>query len=54
MVREKLTPAMEDYMREVYRLRERGQDITVHALSQALEVTPPSVTGMVKRVTIDC
>ena len=50
MVREKLTPAMEDYLREAYRLRERGEEITVQALSQALAVTPPSVTGMVKRL----
>ncbi len=47
---EKLTPAMEDYLREAYRLRERGEEITVQALAQALAVTPPSVTGMVKRL----
>lgn len=50
MAREKLTPAMEDYLREAYRLRERGEEVTVQALAQALCVTPPSVTGMVKRL----
>lgn len=50
MAHEKLTPAMEDYLRESYRLRERGDEVTVQALAQALSVTPPSVTGMVKRL----
>ena len=50
MVRDKPTPAMEDYLGEIYRLRERGEEITVQALAQALAVRPPSVTGMVKRL----
>jgi len=50
VLRENLTPAMEDYLREVYRLRERGEEVTVQALAHALDVTPPSVTGMVKRL----
>ncbi|MDB5078065.1 MAG: FeoA family protein [Chloroflexi bacterium] len=50
MIRKDLTPAMEDYLKGAYLLRERGEDITVLALAEALKVTPPSVTGMVKRL----
>lgn len=41
---------MEDYLKAAYLLYERGEEITVLALAQALSVTPPSVTGMVKRL----
>ncbi len=50
MNRADLTPAMEDYLKTAYLLRERGEAVTVLALSGALEVTAPSVTNMVKRL----
>lgn len=50
MRRSDLTPAMEDYLKAAYLLRERGEEITALALAQALAVRPPSVTGMVKRL----
>jgi DtxR family Mn-dependent transcriptional regulator len=48
--REALTPAMEDYLKGAYLLRERGEEITVLALAEAHNVTAPSVTGMIKRL----
>lgn len=50
MERGKITPAMEDYLKGVYLLRERGEMVTGLALAQLLGVKPPSVTGMVKRL----
>ena len=50
MRRSELTPAMEDYLKAAYLARERGDEITVQGLSHALEVTAPSVTGMVKKL----
>jgi DtxR family Mn-dependent transcriptional regulator len=50
MSREDLTPAMEDYLKGAYLLRERGEEITVLALAEAHNVSPPSVTGMIKRL----
>ena len=50
MNRSELTPAMEDYLKTAYLLRERGDEVTVLALSSALEVTAPSVTNMVKKL----
>jgi DtxR family Mn-dependent transcriptional regulator len=41
---------MEDYLKGAFLLRERGQEITVLALAEALDVSAPSVTGMVKRL----
>lgn len=45
-----LTAAMEDYLKAAYLLGERGEEITVLSLSQALGVTAPSVTAMIKRL----
>jgi DtxR family Mn-dependent transcriptional regulator len=41
---------MEDHLKAMYLIRERGEEITTLALAQALEHRPPSVTGMVKRL----
>ena len=41
---------MEDYLKAVYRLREKGGPATTQALSEELGVTGPSVTNMVKRL----
>lgn len=50
MERKALTAAMEDYLKAAYLLAERDEGITVLSLSQALGVTAPSVTAMVKRL----
>jgi DtxR family Mn-dependent transcriptional regulator len=41
---------MEDYLKVVFLLRERGEEIGVQSIAQALDVSAPSVTGMVKRL----
>src|SRR5260370_4659150 len=50
MSRDDLTPAMEDYLKAAYLLRDRGEEVTVLALSSALSVSAPSVTNMVKKL----
>lgn len=41
---------MEDYLKAVYRLLEKGDAATTQALAEELNVTGPSVTNMVKRL----
>jgi DtxR family Mn-dependent transcriptional regulator len=41
---------MEDYLKAVYRLRETGAQVTTQRLAEALGVTGPSVTNMIKRL----
>ena len=45
-----ITPAMEDYLKTIYRLAEDGQRVTTQAIAERLEVAAPSVTGMIKRL----
>ena len=45
-----ITPAMEDYLKTIYRLAESGQPATTQAIAERLNVAAPSVTGMVKRL----
>ena len=45
-----ITAAMEDYLKVIYGLDERGVRVTTQAIAERLEVAPPSVTGMLKRL----
>lgn len=45
-----LSPAMEDYLKSIFRLEERQQRVTTQALAERLDVAPASVTSMVKRL----
>jgi DtxR family Mn-dependent transcriptional regulator len=47
---EKLSPPSEDYLKTIYMLRERAGEATTTAIAAALEVTPASVTGMIKKL----
>ncbi len=47
---EKLSPPMEDYLKTIYLLRERAGAASTTAIATALEVTPASVTGMIKKL----
>jgi DtxR family transcriptional regulator, Mn-dependent transcriptional regulator len=47
---EKLSPPIEDYLKTVYLLREREGAATTTGIATALEVTPASVTGMIKKL----
>lgn len=47
---EKLSPPIEDYLKTVYLLRERAGAASTTGIAAALEVTPASVTGMIKKL----
>jgi DtxR family Mn-dependent transcriptional regulator len=46
-----LTDAMQDYVKEIYKLRLEGKRATTSAIAERLGVRPPSVTAMVKRLS---
>ena len=50
LAREPLTRSAEDYLKVIYRLSLEGPATTSH-IAQALDLAPPSVTGMVKRLS---
>jgi DtxR family Mn-dependent transcriptional regulator len=45
-----ITPAMEDYLKVIYRLLEDGKRATTQAIAERMNVAAPSVTGMIKRL----
>ncbi|HEY7149090.1 MAG TPA: metal-dependent transcriptional regulator [Gaiellaceae bacterium] len=45
-----LTDAMQDYLREIYKLRVEGRRATTKAIAERMGVRPPSVTAMIKRL----
>jgi DtxR family transcriptional regulator, Mn-dependent transcriptional regulator len=47
---EKLSPPIEDYLKTIYQLREREGAASTTGIAAALEVTPASVTGMIKKL----
>jgi DtxR family Mn-dependent transcriptional regulator len=47
---EKLSPPMEDYLKTIYLLRERAGAASTTAIAAVLEITPASVTGMIKKL----
>ena len=50
MIRD-LTDAMQDYLKEIHKLRLEGAKATTSAIAKRMGVRPPSVTAMVKRLT---
>jgi DtxR family Mn-dependent transcriptional regulator len=46
-----LTDAMQDYLKEIHKLRMEGGKATTSAIAGRMAVTPPSVTAMLKRLT---
>ncbi len=46
-----LTDAMQDYLKEIHKLRMEGRRATTSAIAERLGVRPPSVTAMLKRLT---
>ena len=46
-----LTDAMQDYVKEIYKLRLEGKGATTSAIAERMGVRPPSVTAMVKRLS---
>jgi DtxR family Mn-dependent transcriptional regulator len=47
---ETLTPAVQEYLESLYWLGEAGIDRTPTNLARAMQVSPPSVSGMVRRL----
>src|SRR5215204_4436956 len=45
-----LTDAIQDYLKEIYKLEAAGRRATTSALAERLEVSPPSVTSMLKKL----
>jgi len=45
-----LTDSMQDYLREIYKLRLEGSRATTSAIAERMGVRPPSVTAMLKRL----
>ena len=48
---ETLTPSVEDYLKAIYRLSPRGRAASTSEIAQRLELSPASVSGMVKRLS---
>jgi DtxR family Mn-dependent transcriptional regulator len=46
-----LTPSTEDYLKAIYRLGLEGAPAQTSAIAEALGIAPPSVSGMVKRLS---
>src|SRR5512135_182279 len=47
---DKLSPPIEDYLKTIYLLREREGAASTTGIAAVLEVTPASVTGMIKKL----
>jgi DtxR family Mn-dependent transcriptional regulator len=47
---EKFSPPIEDYLKTIYLLHERAGAASTTGIAAALEVTPASVTGMIKKL----
>src|ERR671910_3289782 len=45
-----LTDAIQDYLKEIYKLEAAGRRVTTSALAEVLEISPPSVTAMLKKL----
>jgi DtxR family Mn-dependent transcriptional regulator len=46
-----LTDAMQDYLKEIHKLRMEGRRATTSAIAERMGVRPPSVTAMLKRLS---
>jgi DtxR family Mn-dependent transcriptional regulator len=50
-VSETLTRSVEDYLKAIYQLSPEGRPASTSEIAQLLALSPPSVTGMVKRLS---
>ncbi|MGH7674567.1 MAG: metal-dependent transcriptional regulator, partial [Gemmatimonadales bacterium] len=46
-----LTRSVEDYLKAIYRLSSQGGFAATSDIAQLLDIAPPSVSGMVKRLS---
>jgi DtxR family Mn-dependent transcriptional regulator len=49
-MKEKITHAVEDYLKTIYDLSDTHERATTNQIAEVLEVAPASVTGMIKRL----
>ncbi len=47
-----LTEAIQDYLKEIYKLEVAGERATTTAIAQAMGVAPPSATAMLKKLAV--
>jgi DtxR family transcriptional regulator, Mn-dependent transcriptional regulator len=45
-----LTISIQDYLKSIYELTENGESASTNALARKLNISPPSVTGMVQKL----
>ncbi len=45
-----LSESQEDYLKEIFKLREMNEAVSMQDLARKLDVRPPSVTGMIKKL----
>ncbi len=50
-LREPLSRSVEDYLKAIYRLSEDGRPASTSQIAEILSLAPPSVSGMVKRLS---
>src|SRR6476661_11251816 len=50
-VSESLTRSVEDYLKAIYQLSPEGRPASTSEIAHLLALSPPSVTGMVKRLS---
>lgn len=51
MTKQRLSESQEDYLKEIFKLREVHNSVTMQDLARRLNVKPASVTGMVKKLS---
>ncbi|MDI6694574.1 MAG: metal-dependent transcriptional regulator [Anaerolineales bacterium] len=51
MMRKSLTQPIEDYLKTIYMITRSHERATTNQIAEALEVTPASVTGMIKKLS---
>jgi DtxR family transcriptional regulator, Mn-dependent transcriptional regulator len=51
LINESLTRSVEDYLKAIYRLSPAGQPASTSRIAQLLDLSAPSVSGMVKRLS---
>ncbi len=49
-MKKKLTISTEDYLKTIYELTEQGESASTNALAKKLNISAPSVTGMIKKL----
>jgi Mn-dependent DtxR family transcriptional regulator len=48
-----LTISTQDYLKNIYELTENGESASTNALAKKLNISAPSVTGMIQKLASD-